>query len=162
MKLSFAAVAAALSATATPTVATPGWNFLVMGDWGGSQEFPFTTPEELQTAHGMGVVGASEESQYCLALGDNFYHTGVSGLDDTRFNTTFENVFTNDALKRVDYFRVVLGNHDHLGNASAQIAYSQVSPRWRMDDYYWSFSETTHDGFTIDTIFIDTVTWAGT
>ena len=47
-----------------------------------------------------------------LALGDNFYDRGVSSVDDTRFESTFENVFDKDVLTD---FRVLAGNHDYDG-----------------------------------------------
>lgn len=155
--------AAALLLVGAPHLAsaTPGWNFLVMGDWGGASTYPYTTVPELITAQGLATIGAQENSSYCLALGDNFYHNGVKSTTDQRWNSTFENVFTGDVLQGDDYFRVLLGNHDHLGSPTAQIQYSNISSRWRMDDLYWSFSETAKTGATLDTIFIDTVTWAG-
>ena len=157
MKLLLAACAA-LPAIVS---AEPGWNFLVMGDWGGSEIAPYTTPAEVITAQGMGVVAKAESSSYCVALGDNFYTHGVHSTTDQRFNSTFEDVFTSDHLRGDDYFRVLLGNHDHLGDPTAQVNYSSISDRWRMDDLYWSFSETTTTGKKLDTIFIDTVIWAG-
>ena len=51
--------------------------FLVMGDWGGSDKPPYTTPDEVATAKGMGKVAAANDAQFVLALGDNFYTTGT-------------------------------------------------------------------------------------
>ena len=65
-------------------------NFLVLGDWGGQPDPPYTTEAETSIAAVMGNVAASENSQFTLALGDNFYNTGVKDVNDTRFNYTFE------------------------------------------------------------------------
>lgn len=65
-------------------------NFLVLGDWGGQPDPPYTTEAETSIAAVMGSVAASENSQFTLALGDNFYNTGVKNVNDPRFNYTFE------------------------------------------------------------------------
>ena len=137
-------------------------NFLVMGDWGGSGSSPFTTGGEIATAKGMGLVGAATNSKFALALGDNFYSSGI-GTDehDSRFQSTFENVFTAESLKADDFFRVVAGNHDHKGNVTAQIAYSDHSNRWSFPSLYYTFTETAPDGATVQVVYIDTVVLSG-
>ena len=109
---------------------------LVMGDWGfvvlslshslslspitndiqtrrGQRSPPYTTKEELETAKGMANFAKMKGVDVTLALGDNFYDRGVTSVDDSRFQSTFENVFDENVLKD---FRVLAGNHDHNGN----------------------------------------------
>ena len=79
-----AASLAVATAAASPLV------FTVLGDWGGKKDDPFTTPAETGVAAAMGEVAASVSSQFTVALGDNFYDTGVKDVHDPRFKETFE------------------------------------------------------------------------
>lgn len=139
--------------------------FGVMGDWGGSEIYPYTTQEEVTTAGGMGKVLSEENSSFALALGDNFYTHGIKNEFDSRFEHTFENVFTHEALQGEDFFRVLVGNHDHYGNVTGQVMYSNHSKRWRMDDLYYTFTEPVvlpnGSAGSLQLVMIDTVTLAG-
>jgi tartrate-resistant acid phosphatase type 5 len=53
-------------------------DFFVMADWGGSETSPFTTDGELGCAKQMGTLKPVTDSQFVLAIGDNFYSHGVS------------------------------------------------------------------------------------
>jgi hypothetical protein len=54
----------------------------------------------------------------------------------------------------------IAGNHDHNGNVSAQIAYTQNSARWQFPATYHAHSFSADDGATVDIVMIDTVTLA--
>jgi len=138
-------------------------SFLVMGDWGGDEHRPYTTPDELDTAKGLDAVAKELGSKFALALGDNMYHSGVTSVHDRRFDETFENVFTGDAVSEKSGFKfhLVAGNHDHLGNVNAQIEYSNVSSRWSFPSLYYTFTEKADDGATVQFVMLDTVTIAG-
>ena len=55
------------------------------------------------------------------------------------------------------------GNHDHLGNCTAQIAYTARSSRWRLPTGYFEHTHTIPGtkSASVQFIMIDTVIWAG-
>jgi len=140
-----------------------------MGDWGGAETAPYTTPGEIATAGGMESIAANgipemsaTPPHFALALGDNFYSHGLQGdCHSPRFTNTFENVFSGDHLKSPFTFHVLAGNHDHLGNVTAQIEYSKISERWSFPTEYYTFTETGGDGSTVQFVMIDTVILGG-
>lgn len=137
-----------------------GLHFVVIGDWGGNPIPPYTTVAEKEVAEQMGKTAADIGSKFTVALGDNFYDTGVKDVNDPRFNSTFENVFTAVALQSRWY--VLCGNHDHYGNASAEVAYTKLSKRWYMPELYYSevFS-IPGTSQSLELVMIDTVILAG-
>jgi len=140
-----------------------GLQFLTIGDWGGSEKDPYTTVSEIENGQGMAITANKLGASFVLALGDNFYHSGIgTDFHDQRFQSTFENAFNESALSVPWY--VIAGNHDHVGNVSAQIAYTSLSARWNFP-YYWfkkSFSfEEDGETFTIDIVMFDSVILSG-
>ena len=114
----------------------------------------------------MGACAAARAVNFMLALGDNFYALGLCNnatlapyndtcpnatdpragtAEDVRFELTFEAVYTHTALVDLPFF-VIAGNHDALGNVSASIAYTDLSPggRWQHPDFYYKVDRATH------------------
>jgi len=135
--------------------------FFVVGDWGGLPFLPYETPSEVAVAGAMGKLGTKLNTTFQLALGDNFYFDGVQSPTDSRFQHTFERVFSATSLQTPWY--VLAGNHDHLGNVSAQIQYGKISKRWIFPDYFYNFSLWHSDQKTklIDFVMIDTIVLCG-
>ncbi|OQR76393.1 tartrate-resistant acid phosphatase type 5-like [Tropilaelaps mercedesae] len=135
--------------------------FLVFGDWGGIPFYPYSTVIQRRTAKKMAQFASRREVQFILALGDNFYFTGVRDVGDRRFQRTFEEIY-NEGSMRIPWY-VIAGNHDHDGNVSAQIAYSKISNRWIFPDYYYSrsFEIPGTDGDILDVFMLDTVLICG-
>jgi len=131
-------------------------NFLIMGDWGGQSNKPYTTEEQIITAQGMEKIGKKINAKFALALGDNFYLLGVRDINDPRFQNTFENVFTGHLNSPGFVFHVLAGNHDHLGNVNAQIEYSNKSKRWSFPNLWYTWQEGP-----VQFIFLDTETLTG-
>ena len=62
--------------------------FLVFGDWGGIPFYPYSTVIQRRTAKQMASFASRKEVQFILALGDNFYFTGVRDVNDRRFQVS--------------------------------------------------------------------------
>ncbi|MBI2497817.1 MAG: metallophosphoesterase [Opitutae bacterium] len=123
--------------------------FMAFGDWGRDGAY-----FQKDVAAQMGRVGEIIGSRFVLVLGDNFYDNGVRSVDDPKWKTSFEDIYTAPALQRPWY--VALGNHDYHTNAQAQLDYSRNSARWRMPARYYSFQErvaahTVAEFFVLDT-----------
>eukprot|EP01061_Rhynchopus_euleeides_P046871 TRINITY_DN90_c0_g2_i1.p1 TRINITY_DN90_c0_g2~~TRINITY_DN90_c0_g2_i1.p1 ORF type:complete len:332 (+),score=110.36 TRINITY_DN90_c0_g2_i1:60-1055(+) len=158
--LVFAVGAAAMAANGT-------LSFLTIGDWGGASDDQPTTEAEIDNNAGMGAVAQQlGDVSFVMAMGDNFYSHGISGdSHSARFTQTFEDVFTHSALQLPWY--VIAGNHDHLGNVSAQIAYTQECPsqRWQFPASHYTFNRTftgaSGKPVTVQVIYFDSVLFAG-
>ena len=88
-------------------------------------------------------------------------HARTLARPNSRFQHTFEDVFTAKSLQADKFFRVLAGNHDHKGNITAQIARTNVSARWYFPQLYYTFTEAVDATTTAQFVMIDTVTLAG-
>ncbi len=127
-----------LAGCAPSVAATPSFQdltpvrFVAVGDAGKGNA------DQATTAEAMAAVCAEQGCDFAMLLGDNLYPTGASSTTDPLWQTAFEAPFAALDLP----FYPVLGNHD-LGlrgleswRGDVQVAYSQVSPRWRMPARY--------------------------
>lgn len=98
---------------------------MVVGDWGRKGRY-----NQSQVAYQMGVVAEKKEVDFVISTGDNFYPSGLTGLDDSAFDQSFTDVYTAPSLQKQWY--TVLGNHDYRGDALAQL-----SPILKQKDNRW-------------------------
>lgn len=63
----------------------------------------------MASVTGMEKIAQQLQSQFVLAVGDNFYHSGVTSDTDTRFQTSFESVYNTPGLQTNWY--AIAGNH---------------------------------------------------
>jgi tartrate-resistant acid phosphatase type 5 len=124
-------------------------NFIAFGDWGREGKYL-----QQETADRMGIYGKEHEINFVITLGDNIYDYGVTGTDDPKWRTCFEDVYVAPAL-RVPWY-ASLGNHDYNGNVQAQIDYSNTSERWKMPARYYWFEKTVSGNVSALFVIIDT------
>lgn len=135
---------------------SPGLTFLAIGDFGGIPRAPYYTAMQRKIAEVMGQYADSRRVKFIIGLGDNFYDRGVKTVDDPRFTTTFEHVYTNPTLKAATWY-MIAGNHDHDSNVSAQIAYSKMSRRWHYPDFFYSqVLQIPNTLKTVELVMLDT------
>lgn len=139
---------------ASPAVFDEKSSFLAVGDWGRSGG-----DYQLHVARHMEREARRLNSQFVVSTGDNFYVKGVSTACDDKWNTAFEDIYTDSSLQRPWY--PVLGNHDYGGNVWAQIERSEISPRWRMPKRWHKVSLDRRGRPHADLFFIDTIAWTG-
>ncbi len=123
-----------LAQSATGQAATGSLNFLVISDWGGK-----AGKTQVAVADQMGRVAAAQKSSFVITCGDNYHGSGIASAESSRWKTEFEDVYQAPSLMIPWY--ASLGNHDNRGDADAEIAYSKLSPRWKMPARYYTHTE---------------------
>lgn len=72
-----------------------------------------------------------------MVLGDNFYPSGVTSVDDPKWQTNWKDLFLDCPELRVPW-QAVLGNHDYVGSDWAQIDFTtsdlNTDGLWQMPD----------------------------
>ncbi|WP_256010614.1 purple acid phosphatase family protein [Desertivirga xinjiangensis] len=122
-------------------------NFLVIGDWGRNGQY-----HQTSVAKQLANAAITLDSKFIISTGDNFYPNGVQSISDPLWKTSFEDVYNDFPL--LQDWNVVLGNHDYRSNPAAQIAYSAISGRWNMPDYYFSQKLSINDDATQKVLFV--------
>ncbi|RRT81891.1 hypothetical protein GW17_00034693 [Ensete ventricosum] len=94
-------------------------SLLVIGDWGRKGEFN-QTHVATQVGCRMGRIGEELGIDFVVSTGDNFYDSGLTGVDDKAFEESFTNVYTAKSLQKQWYsalkesratWKVVVGHH---------------------------------------------------
>jgi len=140
------AVGAGMAGASTAGI-DQGLSFLVIGDWGRDG-----ASHQRDVAGQMEIVARAANARFVVAVGDNFYEDGVRSVDDSKWRTSFENVYTGDHLSQMPW-HVALGNHDYGGVPQAQVDYTAHSARWHMPARYFKVTvpDSPVDLFVIDT-----------
>jgi acid phosphatase len=123
-----------LAQSSAPQQSNGSLSFLVISDWGGRGG---TT--QVAVAKQMGRTAAAQKSSFVVTCGDNYHGSGISSADSPRWKAEYEDIYSNPSLMIPWY--AALGNHDYRGKADAEIAYSKISPRWKLPARYYTHAE---------------------
>jgi acid phosphatase len=147
--LGLATLCLSASISAQPLRAAQGEvSFLVIGDWGTG------TDDQRKVARQLALASRAIGARFVVSTGDNIYPRGLKAPGDPQFQTKFESVYDDPAL-RIPWY-VALGNHDHDGDARAEIGHASTGGRWHLPSAYYKHSESLGGGETADFFFIDT------
>jgi len=115
---------------------------LAFGDFGSGDE------NQRTNAAAMLEYSRNHRFDFGITLGDNFYDRGMSGPDDPRWTTWWEDLYASLGIT----FYPCFGNHDWYGadSPAAEILYSQHSSTWHMPSPYYSFTAGPAQFFAID------------
>jgi len=116
----------------------------VLGDWGN----PIWFVEHIAAR------SVEANSQFVMAIGDNFYMRGVKSVNDRKWKTVFENEYTAPIFHNPWY--VIVGNHDYMGNVEAQLRYANISKRWYYPSRYYKVRQNLSQTESVDFVFLDT------
>lgn len=105
-------------------------SFVAFGDWGTGGD------EQREVASAIGDYCETENCEFILTLGDNFYSDGVESVTDEQWEEKYHDVYDFLDLP----FYASLGNHDNNGNIQAQIDYSEIDPDWNMPEENYSYT----------------------
>jgi len=125
------------------------FNFFIVSDWGWNG---FKSQQEV--ADQMAKSAEEISPNFIISCGDNFQVQGVASVQDPLWMSSYENVYKQPSLQ-VNWYPV-LGNHDYKGNTQAEIDYSNISRRWKLEAHYYSFVRKINDSVSARFIFMDT------
>jgi len=124
-------------------------NFMVIGDWGHNGHF-----YQKEVAHQLEIAMYQTDADFIISTGDNFYPNGVASVNDPLWQSAYEDIYHGPHTFE-DWY-VVLGNHDYLGNAQAQIDYTNKSQRWQLPARYYSKTFELENNEQVLMVFLDT------
>ena len=108
-------------------------------------DFGTGSPHQAAVAHAIAQRNSSQPFDLGITMGDNFYFCGVRSVNDSKWKTRWEELYTPLGFP----FYAALGNHDYghppiicplqRSSPDAEVAYTALSKSWRMPARYYTF-----------------------
>ncbi len=138
-----------LLAISSESLAEKPLRFIALGDWGvkggGLQN---------EVANSMSQYALAKPMKFILTVGDNFYSSGVTSIEDSHWQRSWLDIYSLPGLANLNWY-VSLGNHDYGGSVQAAIDYSSINSQWRLPRRYYKKQFRTKN-LVADIFFIDT------
>ncbi len=112
-----------------------------MGDFGSG------TQAQRDVAAAIVRMGGAAAFDFGVTFGDNFYPSGMTGPDDTRWRDWWESLYGPLGI----VFYPSLGNHEWYSDDGAAAEIDYRSPTWRFPAPYYSFTAGPVQFFVVDT-----------
>ena len=97
------------------------FTLMAIGDWGGDNDWSPSNKAEKAAAAGMATVAKDLNANGSLLLGDNFYRHGVRSNESSRFQSTFEAVYTQALFPDLPFYVIWSGWPRTIGRREAQV-----------------------------------------
>jgi tartrate-resistant acid phosphatase type 5 len=120
-------------------------------------------PSQRGVAAALARENAKQRFDFGITMGDNFYSCGVRSVNDPKWKSRWEDLYTPLGVP----FYATLGNHDYghppmlcpleHSSPAAEIAYTAHSQSWRMPARYYTFKAGA-----VQFIAIDSEGWSQT
>ncbi len=126
-------------------------HIVAFGDYGSGRA------AQKAVAAAVSHVNAKTPFDFGITMGDNFYFCGVRSVDDPKWKTHWEDLYTPLGFS----FYASLGNHDygnppvicplHRGSPDAEVERTEMSTSWKMPARYYTYAAGPVRFIAIDT-----------
>jgi len=136
-----------------------GLKFPVIGDHG--DNLPSGVANQALVAQTLANWCASNTCDFIYSAGDNFYPQGVTSVSDSRFDSSWKDVYNQPSLVGKTWYQSI-GNHDHDGTRPGdgrelfQVEYGTIEPRWVFPARYYDWVVQDPAGFSVHFVVVDT------
>jgi len=131
-----------------------GMQVLTIGDFGDDSSGGVIRQEELSLI--MSDWCGVRKCDFIISTGDNFYPSGVTSVNDARFNTSWLWVYDKPNIADLTWY-MTMGNHDYgvIDNRELyQIDYAATEKRW-VQPSLWYDVVRTEGNLTVHFVYID-------